>query len=174
MVGALVKAYAYTGDPSLIPRLRLVVDHFLDHCLTGKENDWPSFPSSVPAAGAASGDCNEHGYIQLDLAAFLGEQILRAYQVTGERRWLEMAKHWGDLIASKRSRDPRSPPWPRYANPGDVPWGAATGDSTSATSCPCSSIATAPPTQRRPTPIKAPGNIPNRPIAADVPWATAR
>lgn len=47
---------------------------------------------------------------------------MRAYQLTGNERWLEAAKHWGDLFAEKCNLDPDSPPWPRYANPEDVKW----------------------------------------------------
>jgi hypothetical protein len=40
----------------------------------------------------------------------------------GNRRWLEMAKHWGDLLAEKADTRPGVAPWGRYANPEDVPW----------------------------------------------------
>jgi len=40
----------------------------------------------------------------------------------GNRRWLEMAKHWGDLLAEKADIRPGIAPWGRYANPEDVPW----------------------------------------------------
>ena len=55
--------------------------------------------------------------IQLDIVAEMGVPLLRAYQVTGNTRWLEAAKHWGDLLAAKRNRTPARPPWGRYANP---------------------------------------------------------
>ena len=42
--------------------------------------------------------------------------MLRAYQVTGNVRWLEAAKHWADLLAERCNLDPKAAPWQRYAN----------------------------------------------------------
>jgi hypothetical protein len=60
--------------------------------------------------------------IQLDLCASTGQGLLRAYELTGNKRWFETAKHWGDLLAERCNLDPGADPWPRYANPEDVNW----------------------------------------------------
>jgi hypothetical protein len=52
----------------------------------------------------------------------MGQALLRAYQVTGNRRWFDAAKHWGDLLAAHCNLDPNTDPWPRYANPETARW----------------------------------------------------
>ena len=54
--------------------------------------------------------------------AEVGSALLRAYMLTGKERWLDAAKHWGDVLAERRNPDPTKPPWRRYANPEDVRW----------------------------------------------------
>ena len=97
-------------------------DFLVDHCQTPPDHPWPGFVISVPVKGRAYGDCNTNGMIQLDISATMGLGLLRAYQVTGNRRWFEAAKHWGDLLAVKCNRYPIADPWPRYANPETAPW----------------------------------------------------
>ncbi len=48
--------------------------------------------------------------------------MLRAYQLTGDTKYFEAAKHWGDAFAEKCNRRPGARPWGRYANPQEVPW----------------------------------------------------
>ena len=60
--------------------------------------------------------------IQLDIVAECGLGMLSAYQVTGNTRWFDAAKHWADLLAEKRNRQPGAAPWGRYANPEAAPW----------------------------------------------------
>jgi len=60
--------------------------------------------------------------IQLDICGSTGQALLRAYQLTGNTRWLEAAKHWADVLAARCDLNPDADPWPRYANPEDVTW----------------------------------------------------
>ncbi|MBX7259633.1 MAG: malectin, partial [Candidatus Hydrogenedentes bacterium] len=62
------------------------------------------------------------GFMQLDIAAEMGLGLLRAYQLTGNARWFDACKHWGDLLAKNRNREPGLPPWNRYANPECITW----------------------------------------------------
>ena len=119
----LTEYYRYSGDPMAQAHLALEADLLLDYVQTDLRHSWPSFPISVPTRGKPYGPCDSHGFIQLDLVGRLGDGLLQAYQVTGNRRWLEAAKHWGDVLAAKRNRAPGAAPWGRYANPEDVPWG---------------------------------------------------
>ena len=96
---------------------------FWTYAQTGPDHSWPDFLISVPTKGKPYGKCDPHGFIQLDLAARAGDGLLRAYQLIGNRRWFDAAKHWGDVLAAKRNRQPGVAPWGRYANPEDVPWG---------------------------------------------------
>jgi hypothetical protein len=117
-----VDYYAYSGDPAAIAHLTWQADLLLDYCQTGPDHAWPRFLISVPTKGKPYGACDPHGFIQLDIVAECGLALLRAYQLTGNRRWFEAVAHWGDVLAEKRSRVPGAAPWGRYANPEDTPW----------------------------------------------------
>ena len=118
----LVDYYRYSGDPAAIAHLTYMGDFLLDCCQTPPDHPWPSFLISVPVKGKAYWKCNTNGMIQLDISANMGQGLMRAYQVTGNQRWFDAAKHWGDLLAAKCNLDPDADPWPRYANPETAPW----------------------------------------------------
>ena len=110
-----VDYYRYTGDPTAIAHVWMQVNHMLDYTLTGGDyRPWPSFPISVPFEGDPYGHAKPN-WIQLDLSAHEGLATLKAYQMVGEQRWFEMAKHWGDLFAANCNFDPTARPWNRYA-----------------------------------------------------------
>ena len=49
--------------------------------------------------------------------------MLRAYKLTGNPRYLQMAKHWGDVFAAKcQFAQPELSPWNRYVDPSVVGW----------------------------------------------------
>jgi hypothetical protein len=125
VLNGMVDYYRYSGDPAAIAHLTYMGDYLLDHALTPANHPWPKFPISVPILGVPFGDANAHGMIQLDICADMGRGLLRAYQITANQRWLDAVKHWGDLLAEHCNLDPNSDPWPRYANPEDVPWPGA-------------------------------------------------
>jgi hypothetical protein len=110
----LVDYYRYTGDPAAIAHITMQANHLLDYTLTGPDHPWPGFPISVPWDYSADGHARPN-WIQLDVAAHEGLVLLKAYQLVGEPRWLEAAKHWGDLFAQNLKRDPSSAPWDRFA-----------------------------------------------------------
>jgi hypothetical protein len=122
VLSAMVDYYRYTGDPAAIAIMTVQADALLDHCLTPADHPWPKFLISVPVKGKAYAKCDPKGMIQLDIVAEVGLAMLRAYQVTGNPRWFEACKHWGDLMAAKRNRKPGEAPWGRYANPEAAPW----------------------------------------------------
>jgi len=76
----------------------------------------------VPVKEKLTAIAIRRGMIQLDLVASTGQGLLRAYQLTGNSRWREVAEHWGDLPGRALPPGPRADPWPRYANPETVPW----------------------------------------------------
>jgi len=117
-----VDYYRYTGDPAAIAHITYMGDYLVDHCQTPADHPWPKLLISVPTKGKPYGDCNPKGHIQLDITSEVGEGLLYASQLTGNKRWFEAAKHWGDLLAEKCDRTPGAMPWPRYANPEDVKW----------------------------------------------------
>lgn len=122
---SLAEYYRYTGDPAAIAHMTMQVNHLLDYTLTPSDHSWPNFPISVPIKGQGYHYYDPDSIIQLDLCAAEGMAVLKAYQITGEKRWFEMAKHWGDVFAAKRNLNPGAgeAPWARYANAeGSIPW----------------------------------------------------
>jgi hypothetical protein len=122
VLSGLVDYYRYTGDPAAVSHIALTADTLLDHMLTPPDHPWPGILVSVPVKGKPYGKADPHGFVQLDIVAEVGIGLVRAYQLTGNRRYLEAAKHWGDLLAEKRRAEPGVPPWSRYANPEDANW----------------------------------------------------
>ncbi len=122
VISGLVDYYRYSGDPAAIALFSVTIDTLLDHCLTGAEHPWPEFLISVPVKGKPYGKCDANGMIQLDIAAEVGIALVRAYQVTGNARWWETAKHWADLFAEHCAPAADHAPWLRYANPESAPW----------------------------------------------------
>jgi len=122
VLSGLVDYYRYSGDPAAIAHLTYTADALIDHCQTPPDNPWPGILISVPTKGKPYGKCDPKGFIQLDIVGEVGLPLLWAYQITGNQRWFETAKHWGDLFAEKRDRTPGVDPWGRYANPEDTPW----------------------------------------------------
>ena len=120
----MAEYYRYSGDPAAIGLVTLTADYLLDYCQTPADHPWPGFLISCPSKGKGYGRANPHGFIQLDMTAHVGSGMVMAYKLTGDRRYREAARHWADLLAAHCDRTPGKPPWIRYANPKDVPWGA--------------------------------------------------
>ena len=119
---SLPRYYRYTGDPVVFGYVKIAADFVLDYNMTPADHPWPKFPISVPVGGKPYGDAAPGGWIQLDLSAGIGLGLIRAYQLTGEARYLEAAKHIGDVFAAKCNRRPGARPWNRYAEQGEAPW----------------------------------------------------
>jgi len=123
IIKGLTAYYQYSGDPIAFIYIPLVVDYILDYGLTDAQADWPSFPISTPTRGKAYGKCDPGGRIQLDLCAITGTEVLRAHKLTGNPRYLQMAKHWGDVFAAKcQFAQPDVSPWNRYVDASVVGW----------------------------------------------------
>lgn len=123
IVKGLTAYYQYSGDPIAFIYIPRVVDYILDYGLTDEKADWPLFPISTPTRGKAYGKCDPRGRDQLDLCAITGIEVLRAYKLTGNPRYLAMARHWGDVFAVKcQFSQPDLSPWNRYVDPSVVGW----------------------------------------------------
>lgn len=123
IIKGLTAYYQYSGDPIAFIYIPLSVDYILDYGLTDEKADWPLFPISTPTRGKAYGKCDPRGRSQLDLCAITGVEVLRAYKLTGNPRYLKMVQHWGDVFAAKcQFADPNSSPWNRYVDPSVVGW----------------------------------------------------
>jgi hypothetical protein len=123
IVKGLTAYYQYSGDPIAFIYIPRAVDYILDYGLTDEKADWPLFPISTPTRGKAYGKCDPRGRNQLDLCAITGIEVLRAYKLTGNPRYLKMARHWGDVFAAKcQFKQPDLSPWNRYVDPSVVGW----------------------------------------------------
>ena len=123
IVKGLTAYYQYSGDPIAFIYIPRAIDYILNYGLTDPKADWPSFPISTPTRGKAYGKCDPAGRDQLDLCAILGFEVLRAYKLTGNPRYLESAEHWGDVFAAKcQFAHPDLSPWNRYVDASVVGW----------------------------------------------------
>lgn len=122
IVQGLTAYYQYSGDPIAFTYIPLTVDYILDYAQTPAEHDWPLFPISTPTQGKAYGRCEPGARTQLDICAIVGREVVRAYKLTSNPRYLEAAKHWADVFAAKCNLDPTAPPWNRYTHPEVVDW----------------------------------------------------
>ncbi len=113
--------YRYSGDPAAIGIIKMTADNVLENCLTSADHPWPRFFISCPTKGKAYQKADPHGFIQIDISAYVGCAMVGAYKITGDERYWEIAKHWADLFAEHCKPRPGASPWPRYANPEDVP-----------------------------------------------------
>ncbi len=121
-LAGLIEYYRYTGDATALAHINLYADALLEFALTPEDHPWPKFLISVPVRGKSYGQADPRGFIQLEIVSEVGVMLIRAAQITGNERWMEAARHWGDLIAENRLSEPGLPPWSRYANPQDVLW----------------------------------------------------
>ncbi len=125
IIDGLTDYYMYSGDPAVFTPISLIADYLLDYCQTDEKHGWPRMLISVPTMGTTYGRCqlgtsdnlfDRQGKIQLDNAAQVGSSFIRAYRLLGNERWFGAAKHWADLLAENRNRQPGTAPWGRYAN----------------------------------------------------------
>ncbi|MBN2294817.1 MAG: hypothetical protein JXM70_20475 [Pirellulales bacterium] len=122
IVKGMTDYYAYSGDPVAFTYIPITADYILEFAQTPKDAPWPSFPIATPTRGKAYGKCDPNARNQLDLCAIVGTEFLRAYRLTGDKRYLDAARHWGDVFAEKCRFDPSIPPWSRYVDPSVVGW----------------------------------------------------
>ncbi|HOW73550.1 MAG TPA: malectin domain-containing carbohydrate-binding protein [Phycisphaerae bacterium] len=123
IIQGLTAYYQYSGDPMAFVYVPLIVDYILDYCLTGPDHPWPRFPISTPTKGIGYRRADPNVPNQLDLCAYLGIEVIRAYKLTGNERYLQAARHWGDVLAQKCNLTrPDLPPWSRYMSPEHMLW----------------------------------------------------
>lgn len=125
LLSAAIDYYRYSGDPAMLTFITLAANHLIDHCQTPAGHGWPHILISVPTMGTSYGDCKlgtsdalsaGQGKIQLDIVAQVGTELVRAYEMTGNSKWYDAAKHWADLMVKNRRHNPEESPWGRYAN----------------------------------------------------------
>lgn len=109
--------HAYLGDPALVADMRRQADFWIAHGFSGPEGPWPNLPfpyNTEVHSGRYDGDMVAgKGYLQPDKAGAFGAELVTLYQITGERRYLEVAEGIADTLARKvRPGDADHSPWP--------------------------------------------------------------
>ena len=106
VLSSWVDYYRYSGDPAAIAHMTLMANFLLDRCLR-RPPPLARVPGERPNERRKPyGQADPRGMIELDIVAEAGLALLRAWQVTGEERWLAACRHWGDLLASHRTTGP--------------------------------------------------------------------
>src|SRR5690606_23082804 len=96
IVKGLTDYYRYSSYPVAFTYVELTVDCTLDYGMTSADYEgWPNYPISNPTQAKIRGPCDERGRIQLAFRARLGEDVLPAYKLAGNPRYLTAIKHWG-------------------------------------------------------------------------------
>jgi hypothetical protein len=118
-VDSLVASYPYSGDASLIPIVKQMLDYQLANGTTPSNWDWPNVPfaSSVDGDLIYRGDGNSQrdgtNGIEPDKVAELGYAYLRFWQLTGNTTYRAAAINCANALASHvRAGDATHSPWP--------------------------------------------------------------
>lgn len=109
--------HGYLGDPAVVANMRLLADHWIANGFTGADGPWPNLPfpyNTDVHSGRYDGDMVAgKGTLQPDKAGSFGAELVVLYKITGERRYLEVAKGIADTLARNvKPGDAERSPWP--------------------------------------------------------------
>ncbi|MBN8884522.1 MAG: hypothetical protein J0I77_02270 [Rudaea sp.] len=116
-----LKFYALRGkhNPRTLAIARAMGDYLIEQDLTPASGPYPRFPHSTGRRQhfpqpADSGSQNDRPYeIQPDKGALAGYALLRLYDATGEKKYLDMSRHIADVLAKNQiDGDATHSPWP--------------------------------------------------------------
>jgi hypothetical protein len=118
-VTTLVKYYPFSGDRSHIEIVRGMLDRLWEH-RTPAHFDWPEVPyaSAHPGSGIYFGARADGEYVtEPDKIAQVGRAYVDFYELTGEKKYLEIGQHLAEVLSSKmRKGDESHSPWPFRVN----------------------------------------------------------
>ena len=114
--GFVEHLYPYTADRRTIDALKNFVDYEMENGLTPNGYVWSRvpYPSANPGAPRYSG-WSSHGedYVEPHVIGDDGFAYVRLYEMTGEKKYLNAAIHFGDeLVKNYRAGDATHSPWP--------------------------------------------------------------
>jgi hypothetical protein len=123
--------YAYSGDQTIMDRVREMLDHIITFGTTDAADSWSLVPYSSSDAGellyrggtdtiycdkenhTPCGRGDGVGYLEPDKVGELGYAYLQFYEFTLEKKYLQAALHCADaLVAHIRPGDQSHSPWP--------------------------------------------------------------
>lgn len=114
-VTTLLKYYPYSGDTSHIQIVRTMLDRLWEY-RTPSHFDWPDVPyaSAHSGTGVYFGARADGVYAtEPDKIAQVGRAYVDFYELTGEKKYLEIGKRCADALVQKiRPGDESHSPWP--------------------------------------------------------------
>ncbi len=112
---ALLKYYPYSGDGSHIQIVRTMLDRLWEYRTPG-DYSWPDVPyaSAHPGTGIYFGAPADGEYVtEPDKVAQAARAYIDFYELTGEKKYLEIGKRCAEVLAQKiRTGDAARSPWP--------------------------------------------------------------
>jgi hypothetical protein len=116
---ALLKYYPYSGDAAYIGIVRSMLDRLWEYRTPGTYA-WPDVPyaSALPGTGVYFGARADGEYAsEPDKMAQAGRAYIDFYELTGEKKYLEIGRRIAEVLAGKlRPGDESHSPWPFRVN----------------------------------------------------------
>jgi hypothetical protein len=112
LIEAFLDYYNYTGDEEGIRRARQLADWTIEHS-TPADWKWPYLPWSTFSEGKPGG-LEDKDNLQPDKVGYAGLSYTRLYEVTGDAKYLEAARHAADTLVAQQGFDGS---WPFRVNP---------------------------------------------------------
>lgn len=119
--------YGYLGDSSVRDNMTFMADYWLDHGFSSNSALWPNLPypyNTVLHSGLYDGDMRAgKGFLQPDKAASFGAELLVLYKMTGNKKYLDVARAIADSLVPKvKPGDADNSPWPYrvHAETGEI------------------------------------------------------
>jgi hypothetical protein len=95
--------YTYTGDERVKENMKFMADYYLTHSLSPADAAWPNVPfpyNTLIYSGLYDGDMViGKGYTQPDKAGSFGIELVKMYQLTGKRNYLDAAVAIANTLA---------------------------------------------------------------------------
>jgi hypothetical protein len=114
-VTTLLKYYPYSGDAAHISVVRRMLDRLWEY-RSPASSAWPDLPyaSAHPGTGVYFGDRADGEYVtEPDKAAQVGRAYVDFYELTGEKKYLQIGQRIAQVLAQKiRTGDASHSPWP--------------------------------------------------------------
>ncbi len=114
-VTTLLRYYPYSGDTSHIQIVRKMLDRLWEY-RTPAHSDWPDVPyaSAHPGTGSYFGARADGDHVvEPDKIAQAGRAYVDFYELTGERKYLEIGTRCAEVLAGRiRPGDEFHSPWP--------------------------------------------------------------
>jgi len=96
--------YAYSGNPEVLEDMRNEADLYIANGFSSSTAAWPNipYPCNTKKLAVYDGDLVAgKGYTQPDKAGSFGAELVALYKITGDRKYLDVARAIADTLASR-------------------------------------------------------------------------